>query len=195
MPLSAGAASGTPDSPAGSTALEAISVDSTPRPLRIPRGGLGFKPSSEALLFGRAAAGLLTALGFSLLLAACGGKDKEGNSMGGEALSPGAQPLAEDVQALVNQGNEAHRGGRYADALGFYRQAMEGAPGHPVPQFGALMAALALGDSVLADSLRAQLRGTAPELLDMLHPDGSMGPRTSLPPGHPPVEKPGGGLP
>lgn len=163
-------------------------------PLPVTRRGL-LRPrlTKWAHVPARTGVGLLAAVGIGLLLGACGSNDGKGEAQRGEAaLSPGAQPLPEGVQALVNQGNEAHRGGRYPEALAFYREAMAGAPGHPVPQFGALMAALALGDSALADSLQVQLKTTAPELLDMLHPGGSMGPRTSLPPGHPPVQNPRG---
>jgi hypothetical protein len=115
--------------------------------------------------------------------------------------------MSPEVQNLVNQGNEAQRAGEYEAALGFYRQAMEIAADHPVPQFGALMAAMALGEDALADSLAERLAVSAPDLLAMLNPDGSMGgmpqnphaggmpgmtppPGTSgevqgLPPGHP----------
>jgi len=116
--------------------------------------------------------------------------------------------MSAEVQDLVNQGNEAQRAGEYQVALGFYRQGMELAPDHPVPQFGALMAAMALGETALADTLSRKLETTSPELLAMLNPDGSMGggmppnphgagmpgmnppPETSgqvegLPPGHP----------
>ena len=79
------------------------------------------------------------------------------------------------VQELVTQGNDAQREGRYVDALDFYREAMAGEPNHPVPQFGALMAALALGETALADSLKGTLAESSPELLTMLNTDGGMG--------------------
>ncbi len=128
-------------------------------------------------------------------VAACGGSggDEQG-SPGGET-SPGAQPMSDAVQDLVNRGNGAQRAGLYQEAKGLYQEAMNLAPDHPVPQFGALMAALALGDSALAESLRAKLQVSAPELVGMLNPDGSMGAVPSdpqggmpgMPPGHPDV--------
>jgi hypothetical protein len=83
--------------------------------------------------------------------------------------------MGAEVQALVDQGNEALRDRRSADALALYKQAMELAPGHPIPQFGGLMAATAEGETELADSLRAFLAVTAPDLLAMMGPDGTMG--------------------
>jgi hypothetical protein len=83
--------------------------------------------------------------------------------------------MSPEVQDLVNQGNEAQRTGSYEEALGFYSEALQLAPEHPVPQFGALMAAMALGDETMVDSLSERLQETAPELLSMLNPDGSMG--------------------
>jgi hypothetical protein len=102
--------------------------------------------------------------------------------------------MSAEVQELVNQGNEAQRAGDYAAALGFYREAMELAADHPVPQFGALMAAMALGERALVDSLTLKLEATSPELLAMLSPDGSMGggmpaaPHAGGMPGMPPPE-------
>ncbi|MGW8266824.1 MAG: hypothetical protein ACWGSQ_10670 [Longimicrobiales bacterium] len=86
-----------------------------------------------------------------------------------------AQPMSAPVQEFVDQGNEAQRAGDYEAALGFYREAMELASDHPVPQFGALMAAMAMGEEALVDSLTRKLEVTSPELLAMLNPDGSMG--------------------
>ncbi len=141
----------------------------------------------------------LLALGF-LALAACGGEGGEGQSAPEEpGLPPAAQPMTQTVQTLVGQGNEAQRAGRYEEALGFYRDAMDQEPGHPVPEFGALMASMALGDSALVDSLRSRLLVTAPELVGMLSPDGSMGSMPAaphagsgsgmpgMPPGHPSI--------
>jgi len=124
-----------------------------------------------------------------LSFAACG-RDEGTQDRPGADTDPaaGAQPMADQVQEFVDQGNAAQREGRYADALYVYRKAMELAPEHPVPQFGSLMAAMALGDSALADSLRAKLRVSSPELLGMLNPDGSMGGGMgggAMPPNHP----------
>jgi hypothetical protein len=103
--------------------------------------------------------------------------------------------MSESVQDLVNRGNEAQRAGSYQEAMGLYREAMSLAPGHPVPQFGALMAAMALGDTALAASLRTKLETTAPELVGMLNPNGSMGAMPTdphagmpgMPAGHPDI--------
>jgi hypothetical protein len=110
-----------------------------------------------------------------LTLAACGGQGKESASGDPEGMPAAAQPMSADVQSFVNQGNDAQRSGEYEAALAFYQQGMELAPEHPVPQFGALMAAMALGEEALADSLSDMLAVTSPELLAMLNPDGSMG--------------------
>lgn len=147
---------------------------------------------------------LLFLLG-GLFLAACG--ERRGNQEEGGGASPGespaAQALSAEAQDFLDRGNVAQREGRYADALALYRQAMELESEHPVPQFGAYMAAMAMGDSALADSLRAKLEVSSPDLLDMLHPGGGMGGgmggmtpgmppgadphRSVLPPGHPGV--------
>lgn len=165
-------------------------------------------------------AGLVTLLlvPAAAVLTACGGEDgQEGegaSSPAGQDVPAAAQPMSEEAQSFVDQGNEAQREGRYEEALGLYREGMEADPEHPVPQFGALMASMALGDTALADSLRVRLARTSPDLLDMLNPDGSMGagmgdphtgagapggmqnpmptmpPRAGsgeLPPGHPPI--------
>lgn len=108
------------------------------------------------------------------MLTGCGGGDGAGE--GGEGGIPAAaQEMSPPVQEFVDQGNAAQRAGDYAAALGFYREAMELASDHPVPQFGALMAAMAIGDQALVDSLTRKLEVTSPELLAMLNPDGSMG--------------------
>jgi hypothetical protein len=108
-------------------------------------------------------------------VAACTGQG-EGSGQGDQEGTPAAaQPMSTEVQSFVNQGNDAQRSGEYEIALDFYRRGMELAPDHPVPQFGALMAAMALGQEALADSLSQRLAVTSPELLAMLNPDGSMG--------------------
>jgi hypothetical protein len=96
--------------------------------------------------------------------------------------------MSEEVQGFVNQGNEAQRVGDFEEALEAYRAAMELDPEHPVPQFGALMVAMATGDEALRDSLSQRLQETAPELLSMLNPDGSMGSEM-------PANPHGGGMP
>jgi hypothetical protein len=136
----------------------------------------------------------------ALSLAACGGSGGNQEDGGGAGESPAAQPLSAEAQDFLDRGNVAQREGRYADALALYRRAMELEPGHPVPQFGTYMAAIATGDSALADSVRAKLEVSSPDLLEMLHPGGGgmggmtpgMPPgadphRSVLPPGHPGV--------
>lgn len=122
----------------------------------------------------------------------CGG---ESGTVGSDSEGSGSTvaPLSAEVQGWVDEGNVAQREGRYGDALEVFRKAMDGQPGHAVPQFGALMAAMALGETALVDSLRAELEVTGPELLSMLNPGGAMGGEVvnphsgppGLPPGHP----------
>jgi hypothetical protein len=139
-----------------------------------------------------------------LSLAACDGR--RGDGPGADPVeSLAAQPLSEEAHDFLDRGNDAQREGRYTEALALYRQAMELAPEHPVPQFGVYLAAMALGDSALADSLRAELEVSSPDLLQMMHPGAGMGGgmggglggmapglppgadphRSVLPPGHP----------
>jgi hypothetical protein len=156
----------------------------------------------------------LALLGLSVAaLVGCGGGSEAGGGQAtsGPGVSPDTQLLGDEVQNLVDKGNTAQRAGEYSQALEYYRQAMKLAWDHPVPQFGALMAAVALGDSSLADSLRAKLEVTGPDLLAMVspggamagsagsNPHGAMGGATppasggadtgALPPGHPPVSR------
>lgn len=118
------------------------------------------------LVFGVLGSGLLSMTG-------CGGGEAGSEAEGGAPAA--AQPMSAQVQGLVDQGNTAQRAGDYPAALAHYRAAMEHAPAHPVPQFGALMAATALGEEALVDSLTALLAESSPDLLAMLNPDGSMG--------------------
>ncbi|NNM05870.1 MAG: tetratricopeptide repeat protein [Gemmatimonadetes bacterium] len=139
---------------------------------------------------------LLTALPF----VGCGRSDNEGGPA--EENQAGSLPLTEEAQLLVDQGNAAQREGRYSDALEAFGGAMEIHPNHPVPQFGSLMAAMALGDTALVESLKVKLQTTGPELLEMLGPSGAMGgtapgmpgaghtPQGSMPPGHPSIQEP-----
>jgi tetratricopeptide (TPR) repeat protein len=127
-----------------------------------------------------------------LALPACSGDAGDSSpAQGGQA---GAQVLSDEAQALVAQGNEAQRSGRYQEALEDFSKALEMYPNHPVPQFGTLMAATAVGDTALARSMREKLEETGPELLEMLGPGGAMGqggahvPGGGMPPGHPNVE-------
>jgi hypothetical protein len=119
----------------------------------------------------------LLVLTLSLLVGSgCGGNGTpDGQGAGSEDLPPAAQPMSAAVQGLVDQGNTAQREGLYAEAMEFYQEAMELDSEHPIPQFGALMAALALGDSATASSLSASLELSAPDLLGMLNTDGGMG--------------------
>jgi len=119
----------------------------------------------------------LTVLAFSLLaMIGCAGESQDGPDSANQGEVPAAaQPMSGEVQDLVNRGNEAQRSGDYQGAMELYQEAMAMAPDHPVPQFGGLMAAMAMGDQALTDSLSAILQETSPELLAMLNPDGSMG--------------------
>jgi tetratricopeptide (TPR) repeat protein len=90
-------------------------------------------------------------------------------------MSSAAQPMSPEVQELVNLGNEAQRAKDYEEALSLYQQAMEIDAENPVPQFGALMAAMATGNEELTDELTQRLQETSPELLAMLNPSGTMG--------------------
>ncbi|MFC1659933.1 hypothetical protein ACFL3S_00525 [Gemmatimonadota bacterium] len=120
---------------------------------------------------------VLTVAAIILGSVGCGGEAEggPGTSQGREGLPPAAREMSSEVQDLVNQGNTAQREGRYQEALAFYQQAMEGDLEHPVPQFGALMASMALGDSALARTLREKLQVSSPELVAMLSSDGGMG--------------------
>jgi hypothetical protein len=134
----------------------------------------------------------------TLPIVACG--QGSGDSQPGQEAGGGSQPLSEEAQLLVNQGNVAQRGGQYQEALGYFTQALEMYPEHPVPQFGTLMAAMAVGDSALVQEMRGKLATSGPELLDMLGPGSTMGgsmpgaghvPPGALPEGHPVIEVPG----
>jgi hypothetical protein len=133
----------------------------------------------------------------TLPLTACG--QGSGGSQPGQETGGGSQPLSEEAQLLVNQGNVAQRGGQYMEALDYFGQALEMYPEHPVPQFGTLMAATALGDSTLVQEMREKLATSGPELLDMLGPGSTMGggipgaghmPPGALPEGHPEIGVP-----
>jgi hypothetical protein len=131
-------------------------------------------------------------------MAGCGADNEEvAPAQGGQTS---AQPLSDQAQLLVDQGNNAQRAGRYSDALSHFSQAMEIHPDHAVPQFGSLMAAMAMGDTALVSSLRKKLEITGPELLEMLGPGAGMGgtvpdmpdggqlPENAMPPGHPSIQ-------
>jgi hypothetical protein len=105
----------------------------------------------------------------------CGGSDEASATGDQGPMSAAARPMSEEVQALVNEGNEAQRAAEFDQALTAYRAAMELDSEHPVPQFGALMVAMATGNEALSDSLTQLLQTSAPELVSMLTPDGSMG--------------------
>jgi hypothetical protein len=121
-----------------------------------------------------------------LLLGGCGAGDgREDRSESPQDLPPASNPMPREAQEFVDQGNTAQREGRYPEALAFYQEAMTLAPKHPVPQFGGLMAALAVGDSALAESLREKLELTSPDLLAMLGSGGPMGEEPMAQPGDP----------
>ena len=133
----------------------------------------------------------LLVLGLIPLVGCSGNADEDLPAGGAPTVS---NPLTEDAQLLVNQGNAAQREGRYAEALSAFSQALEIHPDHAVPQFGTLMAAMAVGDTALVRDMRERLAVSGPELLDMLGPGGAMGapmpgsghmPPGALPEGHP----------
>ena len=127
-------------------------------------------------VFAYSGKGLLGVLALSTLVwAGCGGSQDSPPAEGDQAMSAAAQPMSEEVQELVNRGNEAQRAGDFDGALVLYQEAMALDPEHPVPQFGALMVAKATGDDELAESLSQRLQETSPELLAMLNPSGGMG--------------------
>ena len=112
----------------------------------------------------------------SVLLGACGDDAKSEDGPGSPQSPPAvSNPMPEEAQRFVDQGNTAQREGRYNEALVFYQDAMALAPDHPVPQFGGLMVALAVGDATLAESLRKRLEVTGHDLLAMLGTEGTMG--------------------
>ena len=139
---------------------------------------------------------LLMVVGSGNLLACAQGS---GDSQPGQDTGGGSQPLSDEAQLLVSQGNVAQRGGQYQEALGHFQQVLEMYPEHPVPQFGTLLAAMALGDSSLVQEMRKKLATSGPELLNMLGPGSTMGdgmpgaghmPPGALPEGHPQIESP-----
>ena len=132
----------------------------------------------------------------TLLVSGCGGSSEDAPP---DQEGPTAsQPLSDQAQLLVDQGNASQREGRYTDALDSFSQALDIHPDHPVPQFGSLLAAMALGDTALTQSLREKLEVSGPELLEMLGPGTGMGatapgashlPEEVLPEGHPTLEE------
>jgi len=137
---------------------------------------------------------ILTVLALStFVFAGCGGSQDGAPAEGDQATSAAAQPMSAEVQDLVNMGNEAQRAGNYEEALGFYQEAMEIEPKHPVPQFGALMVAMATGDTDLTEELTERLQESSPDLLAMLNTNGTMtGPMGGGMPANPHGE---GGMP
>lgn len=136
----------------------------------------------------------------ALALVALGGcRGGTGDAPAGQENQSLSTPLSDEAQALVNEANTALREERHADALALFGEAMGIHPDHPVPQFGSLMAATALGDTALVRSLREKLAVTGPELLQMFGPDAAMGGSDmpgaghmpgagALPEGHPSLE-------
>lgn len=118
---------------------------------------------------------LLLLVGLPVLGGCASEGEEEDGPPGSADAPPAARAMTQEVQEMVEEGNQAQRDGRYQEALDFYTRGMDADPDHPIPQFGALMASLALGDSALADSLRQGLEVSAPELVRTLGPGGSMG--------------------
>ena len=111
-------------------------------------------------------------LALGMALGGCASEESPGDAPP-DASESAATPIPAAVQAMVDSGNLAYRGGDFEAALSHFRGAMEGAPDHPVPLFGVYLASTALGDSALADSVATVLRDEAPWLLGMMgHPEG-----------------------
>ncbi|HEU4585566.1 MAG TPA: hypothetical protein VFR95_07435 [Gemmatimonadaceae bacterium] len=106
------------------------------------------------------------------------------------AQSADAPPIDDPASEPLDRGNAAYRAGNYAGALDAYRAAAVAAPEDAAPYFGIYMAAMALHDTVLADSamrvIRAQHASGGDMLTDSslrdLHAHGAM-----VPKGHPPI--------
>lgn len=98
--------------------------------------------------------------------------------------------LAGPAREALDRGNAAYRARSYTGALDAYRAAAAAAPGDAAPYFGIYMAAIALHDTVLADSamrvIRAQRASGGDMLTDSslrdLHARGAV-----VPKGHPPI--------
>jgi secreted trypsin-like serine protease len=105
----------------------------------------------------------------TLASAACGGPERASDRVTlGEGAGPGTLPAA--VQAPIDSGNVAYRGGDYAAALRYYRTAAERAPDDVTPWIGVGMAAGALDDRPLLDSANARISQLAPDLAPGAHP-------------------------
>ena len=63
---------------------------------------------------------VMMAVASTLFFMACGQGGE--NSQAVPEAGGGSQPLSEEAQLLVNQGNDAQRGGQYREALGYFRQ-------------------------------------------------------------------------
>ncbi|MFG1690623.1 hypothetical protein ACGF5M_00465 [Gemmatimonadota bacterium] len=112
-------------------------------------------------------------LTLGLLLGGCASQENGGGAPPDTPSESAARPIPAAVQVMVDSGNLAFRGGDFESALSRFRDAVEGAPDHPVPLFGVYLASTALGDSALADSVATVLRDEAPWLLGMMgHPEG-----------------------
>lgn len=115
-------------------------------------------------------------------LAGCGGEQA------GERVTLGQPPasaaaLTPEVRAALDSGTVAYRAGDYAQALAYYRRAVESAPDQPAPWLGVSMAERALGNVAAADSAASRAQALAPGVI-MSHPDPAEG---GMPTGHPPV--------
>ena len=116
------------------------------------------------------AACLLT---LGMVLGGCPSEENEAEATTDTSAVSAAAPMPAAVQAQVDSGNLAYRADDFESALTHFRSALGDAPDRPAPLYGVYLAATALGDSVLADSVATVLRDEAPWLLESMgHPTG-----------------------
>lgn len=104
-------------------------------------------------------------------VAACGsGDDQNGRRSLGDEAGPATVPA--NVQAQLDSGNTAFRGGDIEAALEHYHQVTVLAPELPAGWFGVYLAETRLGHKAEADSAAMVVHRLAPELLQA---GGAMG--------------------
>ena len=87
--------------------------------------------------------------------------------------------LAPEVAAALDAGNAHYRADEFQLALDNYRRATELAPDEPSGWMGMRMAAVALGDSAVADSALARVQELVPSD-EMVHPPLNRMPQDSV---------------
>lgn len=130
-------------------------------------------------------------------VAACKNDEGERVPLGAEQPEgTSSSTLTPEARAALADGNDAYRAQRYPDALTAYRRAAAQSPDDVAPLWGIQMAARALGDSALVDSVTARMRELAPASAPVAGQDphaGAVG-APALPPDHPPVNANGGAV-